>query len=73
MTGNVFTETSDHVIGTKGSAELMKHTVSAGGKVWEYPNADKDPDMYDQEHVEFYQGIRGGNPINNGVEGRTAR
>ena len=25
--------------------------------------------MYDQEHIEFYQGIRGGNPINNGVEG----
>jgi hypothetical protein len=24
--------------------------------------------MYDQEHVEFYQGLRGGHPINNGEQ-----
>ena len=29
----IFTETSDHVFGTKGSAELMKHTIAAGGLV----------------------------------------
>jgi hypothetical protein len=58
---------SDHIFGTKGSAELMKHTVTAGGKTWEFDGDNSD--MYDQEHIEFYQGIRGGNPINNGVEG----
>jgi myo-inositol 2-dehydrogenase / D-chiro-inositol 1-dehydrogenase len=63
----IFTETSDQVFGTKGSAELMKHTIAAGGQAWEFDGPNSD--MYDQEHIEFYQGIRGGNPINNGVEG----
>jgi predicted dehydrogenase len=66
-TGDVFTEVSDHVIGTKGFAQLMKHTVNSSGKVWEFDGENSD--MYDQEHIEFYQGIRGGNPINNGEEG----
>src|SRR5262245_5822872 len=62
-----FNEVSDHIFGTKGSSELMKHTVTAGGKTWEFDGQNSD--MYDQEHIEFYQAIRGGNPINNGVEG----
>jgi predicted dehydrogenase len=67
VTGKLFNDVSDHVIGTKGFAELMRHTVNSGGKVWEFDGDNSD--MYDQEHIEFYQGIRGGNPINNGVEG----
>jgi len=68
VTGNVITDISDHIIGTNGSAELQTWTVRPTGKnVWEY-DGDKG-DMYDQEHIEFYQGIRGGNPINNGIEG----
>jgi predicted dehydrogenase len=68
VTAEVFTEVSDHVIGTKGSAELQSHVVKpTGQKVWEFDGQNSD--MYDQEHIEFYQGIRGGNPINNGVEG----
>jgi myo-inositol 2-dehydrogenase / D-chiro-inositol 1-dehydrogenase len=63
----IFTETSDHVFGTKGSAELMKHTITRAGKAWEFDGPNSD--MYDQEHIEFYQGIRAGNPINNGIEG----
>jgi myo-inositol 2-dehydrogenase/D-chiro-inositol 1-dehydrogenase len=63
----LFNEVSDHIVGTKGSAELMKHTITSNGKVWEFDGQNSD--MYDQEHIEFYQGIRGGNPINNGIEG----
>src|SRR4029078_7883234 len=63
----IFTETSDHVFGTKGSAELMKHTIAAGGQSWEFDGQNSD--MYDQEHVEFYQALRGGTQINNGVDG----
>jgi predicted dehydrogenase len=63
----IFTETSDRIFGTKGSAELMKHTIAAGGQAWEYDGPGSD--MYDQEHVEFYQALRAGRPINNGVEG----
>jgi predicted dehydrogenase len=63
----IFNQTSDHIFGTRGSADLMKHTVTAGGKVWEYDGDNSD--MYDQEHIEFYQALRAGNPINNGVEG----
>jgi predicted dehydrogenase len=63
----VINDVSDHVFGTRGSAELMKHLIHSGGKSWEYE--DPNSDMYDQEHVEFYQGIRGGNPVNNGIEG----
>ncbi len=62
VTGNVFTDVSDHIVGTKGTAELMKHTIDAGGKVWEFDGQNSD--MYDQEHIEFYQAIRAGTPIN---------
>ena len=64
----IVTDVSDHIFGTKGKAELQTHTIAAAGKE---PWAFEDPnsDMYDQEHIEFYQGIRGGNPINNGIEG----
>jgi predicted dehydrogenase len=67
VSGKLFNDVSDHIIGTKGSAELMKHTINSGGKVWEFDGPNSD--MYDQEHIEFYQGIRGGNPINNATEG----
>jgi len=63
----LYNDVSDHIVGTKGTAELMKHTVTANGNVWEFDGPNSD--MYDQEHIEFYQGIRGGNPINNGIEG----
>lgn len=63
----VLNDVSDHVIGTKGSAQLMKHTIAAGGKTWGYDGPE--PVMYDQEHVEFYAGLRAGEPVNNGLDG----
>lgn len=63
----MFNDVSDHIVGSKGSSQLMAHTITAGGKVWGYDGEGSD--MYDQEHIEFYQALRGGNPLNNGVEG----
>jgi len=68
MTGpNLFGETSDHIYGTKGYAELMKHVTKIDGKTWEYEGPGSD--MYDQEHIEFFAGLRAGEPVNNGLEG----
>jgi myo-inositol 2-dehydrogenase/D-chiro-inositol 1-dehydrogenase len=63
----LFNDVSDHIVGTKGVAELMKHTITSGGKTWAYDG--KESDMYDQEHVEFLEAIRSGKPFNNGEEG----
>jgi hypothetical protein len=57
-------DVSDHLFGTKGSAEMMSATI-AGENPWKY-SGDK-PNMYDQEHRELFASIRSGNPINNGL------
>jgi predicted dehydrogenase len=69
LTGQVYTDVSDHVIGSKGSAELQKHVLMGPNHkvTWEYDGPPSD--MYDQEHIEFYQALRGGNPLNNAVDG----
>lgn len=73
-------DVSDHVYGTKGYAELMSHTIKAGGTTWEYDG--KAPNMYVQEHKEMLAALRAGTPINDmasaarstlmGILGRTA-
>lgn len=61
--GNV----NDHVIGTKGSAQLMAHTINpTGGKEWEFGSETKVKDMYQVEHDELFAGIRAGKFINDG-------
>jgi predicted dehydrogenase len=58
-------DVNDHVIGTKGSAQLMKHTIApAGGTVWTYDGDAKS--MYQVEHDELFAGIRAGKVINDG-------
>jgi predicted dehydrogenase len=58
---------NDHVIGTKGSAQLMAHTVSpTGGREWEFGSETKVKDMYQVEHDELFAGIRSGKFINDG-------
>jgi predicted dehydrogenase len=58
-------DVNDHVFGTKGQAQLMKHTVSPiGGKTWEFEGEGKD--MYQVEHDELFASIRKGKPINDG-------
>ena len=57
-------EVSDHILGTKGSANLMKNRIKGENK-WQYlgPNSN----MYDLEHVALFDSIRSGKPINNGT------
>ncbi len=55
-------DVSDHIFGTKGSAQLMDHKIKTGGTTWEFEG--KNPNMYYQEHVEFIQALRAGKPIN---------
>jgi myo-inositol 2-dehydrogenase / D-chiro-inositol 1-dehydrogenase len=56
-------DVSDHILGTKGTAELMSHEIR-GENPWRYrgPKAN----MYQVEHDELFASIRSGNPINNG-------
>lgn len=55
----------DYVLGTKGRANVLAHTVQPNdGEAWKY--AGEKPNMYDVEHRELFAGIRSGNFINNG-------
>ena len=59
-------DVSDHVIGTKGRAELMRAMIKSPGQAsWRYRGPK--PSMYDVEHQELFAGIRSGSPVNNGV------
>ena len=58
-------DVNDHIMGTKGQAQLMKHTVTpAGGAAWQFDGDVKS--MYQVEHDELFAGIRAGRPINDG-------
>jgi predicted dehydrogenase len=58
-------DVNDHVMGSKGQAQLMKHTVTpTGGEAWEFAGNAKD--MYQVEHDELFASIRAGKPINDG-------
>jgi hypothetical protein len=58
-------DTDDYVLGSKGRAKILKHTIE-GANEWKYPKDAPSPSMYDQEHKEMFAGIRSGNIINNG-------
>src|SRR6266545_3106890 len=56
-----------HVMGTKGSAQLMAHSIKpTGGQEWEFGSEAKVKDMYQVEHDELFAGIRAGKFINDG-------
>jgi predicted dehydrogenase len=57
-------DVSDHLIGTKGSAELMKAVID-GQDTWRYRGPKVN--MYDEEHKALFAAIRSSNPINNGI------
>lgn len=57
-------DVSDHLIGSKGSAEMMRATIE-GPQAWRYRGAK--PNMYEEEHRAMFGAIRSGSPINNGV------
>ncbi len=58
-------EVSDFVIGTKGTAEIMKHQIT-GENPWKSKIDPRQDDMYQNEHNELFASIRKGEPINNG-------
>jgi predicted dehydrogenase len=59
-------DVNDYVLGTQGTADIMKHAI-AGKNPWRHKSskADKD-DMYQNEHNELFASIRSGKPINDG-------
>ncbi len=57
-------DVSDHLIGNKGSAEMMRAAIE-GPQAWRYHGAK--PNMYDEEHKALFASIRSGSPINNGL------
>lgn len=59
-----FNETEDYVFGTQGTAKLLAHAIE-GQTRWKF--SDDKTNMYDQEHIELFEAIRGKRPtINNG-------
>ena len=60
-----FNETEDHIVGTKGTAKILKgQIINEDGK---FSHKKKNPSMYDVEHQHLFRSIREGNPINNGT------
>ncbi len=57
-------DVSDHLFGTKGTAEMMKATIE-GANAWHYHGAK--PNMYEEEHKALFASIRSGSPLNNGI------
>ncbi|MBM4093166.1 MAG: Gfo/Idh/MocA family oxidoreductase [Planctomycetes bacterium] len=58
-------DVDDYVIGTKGRAQVLINQ-QAGLINGEPVFRGKKPSMYDQEHVELFEAIRKGTPINDG-------
>ena len=59
-------DVSDHIMGTQGTCDVMRHSISEKGQVkWRYKGAP-GVSMYQQEHNELFASIRAGKPINDG-------
>lgn len=56
-------ETSDFIMGTKGTCDVMKHAITGQNK-WRYTG--EKPSMYQKEHDALFASIRQGKPINDG-------
>jgi predicted dehydrogenase len=61
---NCATDVSDHIIGTHGTAQLMKSSIS-GPNQWTY--SGPTPNMYQVEHNELFAAIRSGQRIDNSL------
>jgi predicted dehydrogenase len=63
---NTTKDVSDFVMGTQGTADVMKHAIT-GKSAWKHKRTPDFPDdMYQNEHDELFASIRAGKPINNG-------
>ena len=57
-------DVSDQYIGTKGTCNVLKHSIEGENK-WRFKGDAGN--MYVSEHVALFNAIRSGKPINNGV------
>jgi predicted dehydrogenase len=59
-------DVTDHIYGTKGRVDVMKHVAydGTGKELWRY--AGPRGNMYQLEHNALFASIRNGKPINNG-------
>jgi myo-inositol 2-dehydrogenase / D-chiro-inositol 1-dehydrogenase len=63
---NTFTETEDHILGTKGKAKLIAHEIT-GANPWKFSPSAEPLSMYEAEHKALYEAVRGQREtINNG-------
>jgi predicted dehydrogenase len=61
-----FNDTDDYVIGTKGSAKILRGEITTPEGVERIKEPGNTSNMYDAEHAEFFKSIQNGLPINNG-------
>jgi len=61
-----FNETEDHIVGTKGTAKILKAEINNDQGKQKHKIKGK-PSMYDLEHKELFASIRDSKPINNGT------
>jgi len=57
-------ETNDHVMGTKGTAQVQRHTIKTGDTTWRPEGKHDFGFMYQVEHNELFAAIRSGKTIN---------
>jgi predicted dehydrogenase len=62
--GDCEPDVNDHIIGAKGSAQLMNHTIT-GAEKWRY--SGPAPLMYQVEHNELFAAIRASRRIDNSL------
>jgi predicted dehydrogenase len=55
-------DVSDHVFGTRGTANVQRHTIDAGPWSWRH-RSDEPDDMYQNEHDVLFASIRKGEPV----------
>ncbi|HEY5913546.1 MAG TPA: Gfo/Idh/MocA family oxidoreductase [Verrucomicrobiae bacterium] len=61
---------SEHVTGTKGSADLANgRFIIKGADTWRFPDRQKRVDPYQKEHDDLFDAIRNNKPFNEAVFG----
>jgi predicted dehydrogenase len=58
-------DVTDHLFGTKGTCDVMRHVIK-GEHPWRIARNGERSDMYQNEHNELIASIRSGKPIYNG-------
>jgi myo-inositol 2-dehydrogenase/D-chiro-inositol 1-dehydrogenase len=65
---NCWSSVSEHVIGTKGHADINSSRIyPTGAEAWRYRGPDPNP--YQVEHDDLFASIRAGSPLNEGYNG----